>query len=225
MKKNSESFISDPDFVEKMEEPVKPLVPHEAETRVEVMTEVQPPTILLSLESYTDIHYIMEGAGSNEVGWLGTVQKLDDNRYLIGRVFLFDQRVSGTHCEFDQGSIGKFYADMLKQDRANKAVLSSILFWGHLHPGDMIEPSGQDDEQMELFAHNPFFIRGIFTRGGKCVFDFFDYTLKVKITDCPWLMHLGDDDRRKTIVDEIKAKVKDGSFYTESKGGRHARKK
>jgi hypothetical protein len=218
--KNQSDIYTGPGFAE---EAIKPLVPHEAEAKIEVMTEMQIPTILLSLEAYTDTHYIMEAAGNDEVGWLGTVQKLDGDRYLIGKVFLFNQQVSGAHCEFDQGSIGKFYTDMLKQDPANKSVLNSMLFWGHLHPGDMTEPSGQDDEQMELFAHNPFFIRGIFTRGGKCVFDFFDYTQKVKITDCPWLMHLGDDTRRKTIADEIKAKVKNGSFH--SKGGGYGGRK
>lgn len=207
-----------------VEESVKPLVPHEATSRVEVMgEEVQVPTILLSLEAYTDTHYIMEASGGDEVGWLGTVQKLDGDRYLIGKVFLFHQQVSGAHCEFDQKDIGRFYADMLKQDSANKLVLNSMLFWGHLHPGDMSEPSGQDEDQMELFAHNPFFIRGIFTRGGKCVFDFFDYERKVKIIDCPWLLHLADDNRRKTIADEIKKKVRNGSFSL--RGGRHGVKK
>ena len=72
------------------EESVKPLVPHEATSRVEVMgEEVQVPTILLSLEAYTDTHYIMEASGGDEVGWLGTVQKLDGDKYLIGKVFLF----------------------------------------------------------------------------------------------------------------------------------------
>ncbi len=205
------------------EEPVKPLFPHEAEPQIQSMVEVVTPTILLSLEAYTDTHYIMEAAGNDEVGWLGTVNKLDDGHYLIEKVFLFDQQVSGTHCEFDQASIGKFYTDMLQRDTANKKILNSLLFWGHLHPGDMTEPSGQDDDQMELFAHNPFFIRGIFTREGKCVFDFFDYTKNVKITDCPWQMHLGDDKRRKAIAKEIKDKVKAGSFY--EKGGKNAARK
>lgn len=205
-----------------IEEPVKPLVPHEATPQIEVLgEEVTVPTILLSLEAYSDTHYIAESAGSDEVGWLGTVQKLDGDKYLIGKVFLFNQQVSGAHCEFDQKDIGKFYTDMLK-DPANKSILNSILFWGHLHPGDMTEPSGQDEEQMELFAHNPFFIRGIFTRGGKCVFTFFDYERKVKIVDCPWQLHLVDNERREAIAREIKEKVRNGSFF--AKGGRYGRK-
>ena len=206
-----------------IEEPVKPLIPHKAAPQVEVLRkETVAPTILLSLEAYTDTHYIMESCGDDEVGWLGTVQKLEDGRYLIGKVFLFHQQVSGAHCEFDQKDIGKFYHEMLQRDPANKSVLNSILFWGHLHPGNMTEPSGQDEEQMELFAHNPFFIRGIFTRGGKCVFTFFNYERNVKIVDCPWQLHLADNERRDAIAREIKEKVKVGSFSFN--GGRHGRK-
>ena len=205
-----------------VEKPMKPLVPHEAEPRIEVLGEEVPiPTILLSLEAYSDTHYIIESSGNDEVGWLGTVQKLDGNKYLIGKVLLFNQQVSGAHCEFDQKDIGKFYSDMLK-DPANKPTLNSILFWGHLHPGDMTEPSGQDEDQMELFAHNPFFIRGIFTRGGKCVFTFFNYERKVMIYDCPWRLHLADSARREAIIREIKEKVRRGSFF--EKGDRHGRK-
>lgn len=205
-----------------IEEPLKPLAPHEAEPKVMVLgDDITIPTLLLSLEAYCDTHYIIESSDSNEVGWLGTIQKLDNNQYLIGRVFLFNQEVSGTHCEFDQKNIGKFYSDMLK-NTANKALLNSILFWGHLHPGDMTEPSGQDEEQMDLFSHNPFFIRGIFTRRGKCVFTFFDFERKIKIVDCPWQLHLADNERREAIAHEIKEKVKTGSFFVN--GGRHGRK-
>ncbi len=195
-----------------IKEQVRPLAPHEANSQIEVLgAGVIIPTILLSFRAYSDTHYIIESAGHNEVGWLGTVQKLEEDRYLIDRVFLFNQDVSGAHCEFDQEDIGKFYHEMLK-DPVNKPILSSILFWGHLHPGNMTEPSGQDEEQMELFAHNPFFIRGIFTRPGKCVFTFFDYARGVKITDCPWQLHLEDEERKKAIAGEIREKVRAGRF-------------
>lgn len=215
-----------------IKEPVKPLVPHEAAPQIEVLgKEVKIPTILLSLDAYCNTYYITKASGTDEVGWLGTVQKLEDRRYLIDKVFLFNQQVIGAHCEFDQNDIGKFYNEMLKKDPANKLLLNSILFWGHLHPGEMTEPSSQDEEQMELFAHNPFFIRGIFTRVGKCVFTFFDYQRGIKIIDCPWQLRLEDSERQDAIAREMGEKVKRSFFSKEglydvfSKGGLYGGRK
>ncbi len=176
------------------------------------MNERTTPTIALSLPAYIDTNHIIAAAGSDEIGWLGSVKKNGDT-YLIEQVFLFRQEVSGGHCEFDAASLGRFYAEMLKADPANKSLLNRILFWGHLHPGDMTEPSGQDDNQMDSFAHNPYFIRGIFTRGGKVVFTFFDYGNKLKIVDCPWELAVPDDDRRATIAQEIREKVTNGPRF------------
>ncbi len=204
-----------------------PLVPHSAQTSIELLEDETPnPIILLSIEAYVDTYHIITAAGDNEVGWLGSVQQLGDDRYLIDKVFMFNQHVSGGHCEFDQTDMGKFYAEKLKQDRANKDLLSSILFWGHLHPGDMTWPSLQDEEQMQVFAHNTFFIRGIFTRGGKCVFTFFDYARGIKINDCPWQIHIQHNTQRYAeIIGEIEQKVRDikpvrPRYYKEPRHGK-----
>ena len=194
---------------------IQPLTPHEASPVVERLgVEESVPTILLSLEAYRDTHCIIAASGTDEIGWLGTVRLLGDERYLIERLFLFSQHVSGSHCEFDQTDVGTFWSDMLQADPANKAVLNSIRFWGHLHPGDMTSPSGQDEHQMELFAHNTYFIRGIFTRKGICKFDFFDYKRGVKIVDCPWSLYWGDEKRQQEIDEEVAEKVRGASFHS-----------
>lgn len=188
-------------------EPVRPLMPHKAETKVERIGDSEIPEILVSLEAYQDIQCIMDESGTDEIGWLGTVREVD-GKYLIEKVFIFNQTVSSGSCEFDQDSISKFYMDMLKADPNNKAMLNSILFWGHVHPGGSVTPSQQDEDQMTLFTHNKYFIRGIFSRSGHCVFTFFDYVRKLKIVDCPWQIDIkSDTSRRKEIAKEIKKKV------------------
>jgi hypothetical protein len=182
------------------------------------------PTILVSLEAYRDMNYILEESGREEIGWLGSVQETEDGEYLIDNVFLIKQTVSSAHCEFDQNSVSQFYVEMLKTDPANKELLNRILFWGHAHPGSWVGPSLQDEDQMELFAHNKYFIRGIFSRQGNCCFTFFDYERKVKFVDCPWQIQIPvneDEARRKEISKDIKKKVShEGGFGLWPKTGK-----
>lgn len=190
-------------------EHVKPLAPHVADPSVEYMDEVVPPTIVVSFMAYCDMYYIIRASGNAEVGWLGSVTVLPDNRYRIDDVFLFRQQVSAVHCEFDAEDVGKFYHELLKEDPKNMEMLNRIMFWGHLHPGNMTDPSHQDEEQMKVFSDNPFFIRGIFTRSGLASFTFFDYEHRRKVVDCPWEFILPrDEEREASVVLEIREKVR-----------------
>lgn len=189
---------------------VKPLIPHVAETKIERLGGSEIPLILVSVKALRDMNYIMQESGHEEISWLGSVKETESGEYLIEEVFLFKQTVSYAHTEIDQNSVSQFYIDMLKADPANKDMLNRILFWGHVHPGGWVGPSGQDESQMDLFAHNKYFIRGIFSRKGNCSFTFFDYERKLKIVDCPWQIDVQvaeDGMRRKEIAKEIKKKV------------------
>lgn len=204
-------------------EPARPLTPHVAATKVERLGGSDVPTILVSVEAYRDMNYIMEESGTQEISWLGTIKETEHGAYLIEKVFLFKQTVSYGHTEIDQGNLAQFYADMLKASPDNKDLLNSILFWGHVHPGSWVGPSGQDESQMDLFAHNKYFIRGIFSRQGHCEFTFFDYERKLKIIDCPWQIHMQidvDEARKQQIAKEIKKKVSSdtGGYGSWSKG-------
>jgi len=196
--------------------PARPLVPHVAETKVERLGASEIPNILISIEALRDMNYIMQESGTEEISWLGSVKETENGGYLIEKVFLFKQSVSYEHTEIDQNSVSQFYIDMLKANPNNKAMLNRILFWGHVHPGSWVGPSAQDENQMDLFAHNKYFIRGIFSREGHCSFTFFDYEHKLKIVDCPWQIDVKvghDENRRKEIAKEIKKKVTHGGGY------------
>lgn len=186
-----------------------PLAPHRASPQFKVLLPHEAPEILISLEAYRDTTYIIGASGSDEVGWLGNVQKLDENKYLIDRVFLFRQNVSMGHCEFDDNDLIAFSKELLAQGSANKALLTSMKFWGHLHPGDMSAASQQDDDQMRVLSNESYFIRGIFTRTGKAHFTFYDYQRRLEIDDCQWSFHISDDPARKEEIEkEMKEKVR-----------------
>jgi hypothetical protein len=194
---------------------VTSLVPHKATPSLELIdgegSSQEMPVIQVTMDAYRDTNYIIQEAGNEEVGWLGTVTWLEDeNVFQIDSVFLFHQDVGVAHTEIDPEDLARFYMDMLKANPDNKKLLKRLLFWGHLHPGDMTGPSGQDDEQMKEFAHNAFFIRGIFTRNGKSVYTLYDYERGIKIYDVPWeLTYAGNSaERRDMIRREIRDKVR-----------------
>ncbi|MDP3985253.1 MAG: hypothetical protein Q8P82_00680 [bacterium] len=182
------------------------LSPHGADPSIELIEPVIP-RIILGFEAFRDTNLIIEASPVHEVGWLGTVEKLDSSIYRINEVFILAQEVSGTHCEFTPTGLAEFYQGFAATVEGRKQ-LGSLLFWGHLHPGNMVDPSGQDEEQMVQFNHNECFIRGIFTRNGQCKFTFFDYKRGIKIVDCPWTVDFGNAARREEIRAELVEKVR-----------------
>jgi len=196
-----DTLIPAQEFLATTEEQEEPAV----ESIIDI-ADMVVPTILVSLKAYEKMQCIIQECGEEEISWLGTVQALPDNEFLVGDVVLFQQKVTMGSTEFDQEDLGKFYATKLKESPANKEMLGSLLFWGHVHPSD-VGPSIQDEDQMKLFAHNKFFIRGIFNRKNRAKFDFYDYVKGVKIVNCPWKLVM-DDKLRAEIAKEIKAKVK-----------------
>ena len=178
--------------------------------KVEAKTAVRssPPTILISHEAFRDIKFILESCPDHEIGWLGTVENMEDNEYLIKDIFIFEQEAGPGHCDLDAKEIGKFCYELLKKDEKNKDIVPKLLFWGHVHPGSFAEPSSQDDAQMKAFSDNPYFISGIFTRGGKWTFTFFDYENKREYHRCVWKLSFYDPKRKEEIVNQVKEKVK-----------------
>ena len=196
-------------ILEEDKETILPSVPHQFETKMESLDKnLANPIIAMTPKTHQHIYTIIKNCGEDEISWLGSVKR-DGNTYLIDNIFLFEQEVSFASTEIDSKGLGRFYADYSKKNGPSSiGLLNRILFWGHVHPNDT-QPSFQDDQQMELFAHNKYFIRGIFNRGGRATFDFFDYITKIKILDCPWhIQHEIDPSFENLIKREIKNKVK-----------------
>jgi hypothetical protein len=196
-----------------------PPVPHSFETLVESLDANRAnPVIKLTKQAWLHMYAIIRNCGDDEISWLGCVDE-KDGVYTIDDIFIVHQTVDFAETEIDEKKMGQFYSEYIKKNPENGAEkLSKILFWGHVHPGDSTSPSQQDEDQMSLFAHNKYFIRGIFTRHGRGVFDFYDYKAGIRIIDCPWEVDVGVDiNLEKSVKDEIKKKVKKSPIPTWSR--------
>jgi hypothetical protein len=182
----------------------EPFKPHGFQTKL--AHQFIEPKVCITPNAYADMLVIAENSGSDEVGWLGTVNKLNNGRYLIEEIFLPAQQVCGATCELSEDGIGELFTELAQ---TNFDACEHMHFWGHVHPGNCTSPSGQDDQQMGLFAHNDFFIRGIFGRNGRAEFTFCDYTKGILWTDVQWSIYCPiDENRRAKWAKEVKQKVK-----------------
>jgi hypothetical protein len=191
------------------------------ETKIELSeSDFITPTVYLTHKCWIKIFNIIKAAGEYEVGFLGTVEQPDDYSYLVTDVYLFKQTVSAVECDFDASDLGSFYKEML-QTRGGKSIVNKMLFWGHLHPHNETSPSMQDDTQMDLFKHNDYFIRGIFTQTGQADFDVYNYKRGVKILKCPWTLYIEEDkEEYKMIKKEVdKKSKKQKTFITKTWAG------
>lgn len=184
----------------------KPFRPHVFQTAQLLLRRLTEPKIFITPDAYADMLAIAENSGSDEIGWLGTVTELGGGQYLIDGVYMPAQSVHGATCELTEDGIGELFTELADTDFE---ACGRMLFWGHVHPGNSTSPSPQDEEQMDQFVHNDWFIRGIFGRHGRAEFTFFDYKNGVRWNDVVWAIHCPvEEGRRNKWAAEVAAKVK-----------------
>lgn len=182
-----------------------PFAPHQFKTVQLMLRQFIEPKIFITPEAYGDMLAIAENAGLDEIGWLGTVTELG-GAYLIDGIHMPAQSVHGSTCELTEDGIGELFTELATSDFE---ACERMHFWGHVHPGNGTGPSPQDETQMSQFAHNDWFIRGIFGRQGRAEFTFFDFKNGVRWNDVPWAIHCPvDDERRERWAAEVAAKVR-----------------
>lgn len=193
------------------------------------------PQVVISADAISKMEiYVAEC--NEEVGWLGTAQKIK-NVIFITDVYLFKQEVHATTTEITPEGLGEFAEELLKQEDGME-IWNNLKVWGHSHVNMSPTPSGQDDKQMEVFAESgqDWFIRIICNKAGTVRLDIFDYSIGVTYVDVPWIEGLSTDEQavqkqiyelqkmldamktyriekyNKDIKAEIKEKVKKKSF-------------
>jgi len=179
--------------------------PHSFDTKVEMLSQI--PKILISKLAYTKMWHYVDIAG-DEVGWLGTVERMP-GALLIKDVFLLKQKVSAAQTVITEEGLTEFGEEIL-QLPDGVDIYNNIRFWGHSHVNMGTSPSGQDENQMELFknSEHPYFIRGILNKRGRMEFTIFFYDTGVKIEDAEWAIYEPVDvSVRDTIEAEFKEKV------------------
>ena len=190
------------------------------------------PLVIISKEALIKMQLYVEGC-SNEIGWLGTATKNNDNIFFIDDVFLFEQDVHSTTTEITPEGLTAFAEELLQQPNGIE-IWNNIKLWGHSHVNMCTHPSVQDDKQMETFSEggHPWFLRIIANKKGDITIDLYDYEHGIIYSNLPWWEEVSDAEReiekqitelkkqlaninlsiietlKPSIADEIKQKVK-----------------
>ncbi len=166
------------------------------------------PTIILSRRAHQDMWLLVDEV-TTEVGWLGSASRLNNGNYYIDRIYLPTQEVHATTTELTPQGLADLAMDIATRpgglEEANR-----LRFWGHSHVNMGTDPSGQDDDQVQLFKDNgcEWFIRGIFNKRRRAQFDLYLFTLGFTCTDVAWeVEEESSDDRRAYWKDQIAEKV------------------
>lgn len=139
-----------------------------------------------------------------EIGWLGTARRVD-NVFYIDDVFLFKQEVHSTTTEITTEGLNEFAMELL-YEKNGVEIWNNMKVWGHSHVNMPTSPSGQDDNQMEVFAENAddFFIRIIANKQGDFRIDLYDFTTGVIYEKLPYDISYGAD---TDIIESLYKKI------------------
>jgi len=199
-------------------------IPHRFDSKIKMFSG-EIPKILISKKAYHKMwHYV--DLADDEVGWLGTVERLKKS-FLIKDVYLLKQEVSSAQTVITIDGLSEFGEEILKLPDGIE-IYNNIRFWGHSHVNMETGPSGQDEDQMEIFeqSDHPYFIRGILNKRGRMEFTVFFYENGLKIIDPEWCVYDPVDNSMRGLIEkEFKDKVTKQKFnlstYYYGKGKNH----
>jgi hypothetical protein len=204
--------LSAMEMARKMQGPIDParlFIPHEFGTRVRTPI----PTIHITQQAIADMFTLTDECDT-EIGWLGTVTQMEDADLLIEEIFLPKQECHFATTKLSVDGLMDVYNELMARKDGAKLV-DKLRFWGHSHVNMDVEPSKQDNDQMEMFQKNKcdFFVRGIVNKKAKMKFDVFYYNTNVVVLDCPWTLHFTvSDNKRLQWRQSIKNKVSETTF-------------
>jgi len=174
--------------------------PHQFEQRYAVTFL---PKVVVVRKVFNEMCSIVSSA-STEVGWLGAVE-VNGDQFTIKEIFVPNQTAHGTTCEITPQGLSDLAMELLKRPNGDQ-VFNSIRFWGHVHPSNDTNPSGQDNDQMRIFEEScgDFFLRGILGRYGRMEFTLFHYERGIISYDIPWSI---EEDGSPIITDSTTSQV------------------
>lgn len=141
----------------------------------------------------------------DEIGWLCTATR-SKNRITIQDTLLFDQEVHATTTEITPEGLSSFAEELLAQPNGMD-IWNSIKVWGHSHVRMPINPSAQDDSQMNTFkdSGHDWFVRIIANKHGELKVDVYDYFSGINYLDVPWEMMI--DNEKAAQQEEIESLI------------------
>lgn len=183
--------------------------PHTFETEAR-LTAIPEPRIVITPLAF-DKMWAWVDACPEEVGWVGRVQKFEEV-FAITDVFLLDQDVQPALTTITEKGVRDFLMEWVVKD---PNVVNEMRMWGHSHVNMGTTPSGQDEQQMQLFL-NPdidWFIRLICNKRGRMQFTILYYTLGLEVNDVPWdLIRTVDQETMDSYKAELAVKVRKSSY-------------
>ena len=107
-----------------------------------------------------------------EVGWLGLVEQVNDNDYLVYKLYVPKQTVHSAETDIDSEAMANLAIEITEAG----LPAEDLYYWGHSHVNMQVSPSGQDEAQIEEFleAGCKRFIRGIYNKQGHSKVDVYD---------------------------------------------------
>jgi len=185
-----------------------PAIPHKANTQAVVMKVHKAPVVVFSdLALAKMARYV--GFCAEEVGWMGFVDHEEGTAlYTVSDVLLFKQRVHAATTEISADALAEMTMELLESPDGVERV-NTMRFWGHSHVNMAVNPSGQDDAQMNVFADNgcEFMIRAICNKRGEMKVDVYDYEVGITWVDANWQTERRFDPMDAEIRAEMEAKV------------------
>ena len=178
-------------------QPDRPFRPHFFRPEAELLGT--SATIYISADAFKRMLLFVEIAGK-EVGWLGTVQRLENGDFLIEKVFLLEQEVTSAETELSVDGQNKLTNKLVEQGDEGIEQVNRLRFWGHSHVRMGTTPSGTDERTMQRFGREglPWYIRGIFNKLGRADFSIHYYEQGFRVNDAPWAVY---DAETGTIID------------------------
>jgi hypothetical protein len=163
-----------------------PFKAHAFQPRAQLVARNRP-LVILTPKAYQQMLLYVEIA-DKEVGWMGAVTRLENNRFLIEETFLLEQEVTAVETELSVEGCSKLADELLLRGDEGFDLLNKMRFWGHSHVRMGTSPSGTDESTMLRFRDEnlDWYVRGIFNKLGRAEFTVYFFDIGFAVCDVNW---------------------------------------
>jgi hypothetical protein len=182
------------------------------------------PIIEFTQEAWRKIKYVIDKC-SQEVGWLGSVEKIEDAvknpyHFRITNIWVPQQEVNGGTCEIKPAGRDALLQELFDSAPTPKDgmdLTNSIRYWGHSHVNMGVFASGQDDAQILEMRACPWYIRGIHNKKGEINLALYVFSENVVYRDIqPVILDSMPDSEKESLDKQIKENVKQKTYTSTS---------
>lgn len=141
-----------------------------------------------------------------EVGWHGTVERVNDHCFKVTDVFLYPQTVSGATVDTDDNEMSKWIANLSDE------TFDHMRFQAHSHVNFTVHPSSVDmdyySRMLQRVKDEDFYLFMIFNKKWEWSAQLYDLKTNTKYETGDVMLYIGTDNLVSHIDEELKEKVK-----------------